>query len=109
MDNGHNHSDTVASPTQFRDLNRSVASRKPENRIVQRAKIILDTGADISTFASSARDCPVLWLSCGATAFSPRAIDGLRDVPRSGQPSKSGIEFKRRVLAVLNGRLCALE
>lgn len=90
---------------QHQELMRIVNSGKSKNRLVTRARIVLDAADGDSASASArklsvSRPMVVKWRG----RFRDMGVDGLRDAPRSGQPVRYGDEFERMVLAVLGER-----
>jgi len=88
---------------QREELRRIIASGKSENRLVTRAKIVLDavggmTAAESARRHGVTRPTVVKWRG----RFAALGTAGLRDARRSGQPVKYGADFERSVLAVLD-------
>jgi len=86
-----------------RELMRISSSQKAENRLVRRARIVLDCmeGKQIINIAAELGEQPdviIKWRD----RFIQNGVDGLKDAPRSGKPVTYGEEWQKVVLEKLN-------
>jgi len=97
-----------ATPIKLTDEDRStlerwIRSSKAEQRIVLRARIILEAAKGTSTFtiASEIGTRPAT-VSKWRNRFAREGLAGLQDVPRPGKPKQYDAVVERRILALLD-------
>lgn len=92
----------VLTPAEEKELQRRLRAGRTEKRIVQRCQLILACAQGHSTaqVAEKLKVRPTT-VSQWRGRFAKNRLAGLEDLPRSGHPTRYGLEEERRVLKLL--------
>lgn len=95
-------SNVTVSPEDLKSLQQLTRCGSTEQRLAQRARLVLDwlAGATLTAVAErfrTERNTVSKWVH----RFVEQGLDGLRDQPRSGAPAKYGPDLRQRILAQL--------